>query len=153
VGGNGNANSNGVWGPEYANNGGNVASVTPPGSRAEMVGYVANGTGSPNGVGGAGSVSSSPGDRIQLAPLRPSAPESVSVTSPVVGTGGGAGFGMLQQLSAVRREAPYGGGTRDGHDTGRRDLSVQDERRQERGAPVGGKKNVLSIGSIISDDG
>jgi hypothetical protein len=59
---------------------------------------------------------------------------------------------MQQQLSAVRREAPYGDGARDGHDTGKRDLSVQGERRQERGAPVGGKKNVLSIGSIISDD-
>jgi hypothetical protein len=125
--------------------------VTPPGSRAEMVGYVANGTA--NGVGGTASVSSSPGDRIQLAPLRPSAPASVSVTSPVVGTGGGAGFGMLQQLSAVRREAPYSDGARDAHDTGRRDLSAQSERQQERGAPVGGKKNVLSIGSIISDDG
>ena len=112
-------------GPEYANGSRNVSSVTPPGtSRADMVGYVANGTGSPNGVGEAGSVNSSPGDRIQLAPLRPPAPASVPVTSPVVGTGGGAGFGMLQQLSTVRREAPYGDGVWDGHDIGRRDLGV-----------------------------
>jgi hypothetical protein len=103
----------------------------------------------------------SPGDRIQLAPLR-AGHGGATATSPqlphtlpgpiasggTAGTGGGAGYAVIQMRSNSRggNGTSYGGGPREG--VGERDR----ERGTARDSERGGKKNPLSIGSIISEE-
>ena len=117
----------------------------------------------------------SPGDRIQLAPLlrggggHGHSSHAGSSTSPVLGhssmsssssTGsssaggnasGGAGYSMIQLRSGSRPEySPTGGSReREGRDDQRRERDLRDDVR----GGGSGKKNPLSIGSIISEDG
>ena len=67
------------------------------------------------------------------------------------GTGGGSGYSMIQLRSGSRPEySPIGGSReREGRDDQRRERDLRDG--DVRGG-AGGKKNPLSIGSIISDD-
>lgn len=64
---------------------------------------------------------------------------------------GGAGYSMIQLRSGSRPEySPTGGSReREGRDDQRRERDLRDDVR----GGGGGKKNPLSIGSIISEDG
>ena len=91
------------------------------------------------------SATGGPPGRIQLAPLRSGSRSTTGVSAGGVGSGGGRLYSVMQ-MSAMR-DAGLGG-------TRGRDAAVDvSDKATDRVSASGVKKNPMSIGSIISDDG
>jgi hypothetical protein len=116
-----------------------------------------------SGSGGLVGAIGNPRDRIQLAPLRaghhghPASPHLLPLALPgsasiASGGGGGGGFPVMSVKSNGHGHGRSGSGG--GYSNSSKDSGERERERNggSRDGERGGKKNPLSIGSIISDE-